>query len=749
MATLVGRDTSGTYVRSSEWPEVERTRTAKRWRMPDLPDGRRQFAVGCGIGPVHYRADPFSEHLFQEIDLDVVLTPGQDWDAACETNGYQVRFWQNRVVAGQTIRYIAQFRRAGRWFALAPVVLCWINSAGQRSVVSRPVPGIVPTIDNDTYQVTWYNCFGAGIHYRYNLRPDQFLKTVVFDTAASIPKPPANMVGTAGLRLALLLTVSWDGLAKPVTTSNFCAAATIGDLDITEDMLDQGPDEAMVNPGAFAHFDERGPLWWQQKPMAWDSHVDEDGREDPRSVPLSVRWKRKGGSVYVVLAITAVDLQKAVFPVFMDTVMTEEQVAASADDAANYGTTWPGDGNYSATGTTIGLGGYNAGSTSTYLIAGTRFTPPLPQACTIDGAWWSLYGLVTANALRVYIGAEDVDNAAAFAANTHEPYDSYLARTIALYDWNVATTAWSGSEWVGGDGQTTENDLTSVIQEIVDRASWVSGNGLILVSWNTTTVGQYSYENRSRNFRSYDNTTNPANTWGAKFNCTYTEGGATAAATQAEQWDLANLAALSPAQQWNLANLGAGSVAGQWTLANLAALSAAELWTLAALSGASAAEQWNLAVLAPAMIAEQWAIAGLAPATVAEQWQLAQLAAFATAEQWAIATLGAGQVAEQWNLANLAAFSAAEQWELVEAVAQAIAEQWTLGEEAAAVAATLAVQWMLAQLAAGTLPEQWGIEQLIWRARMVDATSRLRLRDETNAVRLLDTTARRRLKDEP
>jgi len=127
MATLVSRDTSGVYIAQPNEAERgdRRTRSFKVFQK-----SATEFRVAGQVGPIHFKSDPFDEQgAYQEIDLSVNLTPGQPWDAAMESNGYQVRLWQNRVIGGRNVRYIAQFRRAGHWLGMAPAALIWTNTS--------------------------------------------------------------------------------------------------------------------------------------------------------------------------------------------------------------------------------------------------------------------------------------------------------------------------------------------------------------------------------------------------------------------------------------------------------------------------------------------------------------------------------------------------------------------------------------------------------------------------------------------
>ncbi len=94
------------------------------------------------------------------------------------------------------------------------------------------------------------------------------------------------------------------------------------------------------------------------------------------------------------------------------------------------------------------------------------------------------------------ISAEDVDNAPTFA-DSAAAYDTrYAARTTARVDWdNIA--AWTA----GLDYDSV--DIKSVIQEIIDRVAWASGNA-IAIFWEDYDDRSTHAADRLRNAQSYD-----------------------------------------------------------------------------------------------------------------------------------------------------------------------------------------------------------------------------------------------------
>lgn len=130
---------------------------------------------------------------------------------------------------------------------------------------------------------------------------------------------------------------------------------------------------------------------------------------------------------------------------------------------------------------------------STYNPAGVRFTNvTIPKNATIDSATLNVY--VSSSSVdepNLYIYGQAVDNAGEFLNATNDI--SSRTKTTAKTTWYVASPG-------TGTGSKTSPDITAVIQEIVNRAGWASGNALVLIfvdisgsnfrfrSWDTDTA---------------------------------------------------------------------------------------------------------------------------------------------------------------------------------------------------------------------------------------------------------------------
>ena len=165
------------------------------------------------------------------------------------------------------------------------------------------------------------------------------------------------------------------------------------------------------------------------------------------------------------------------------------QVGASTDDC--YKRLDYGDANplWRPTANDVRVGCAGVPTVYTY-GSGMRFTNiTIPQGTTIDSAYLTLTASnpMSGAAVKARISADDTDDAATFS--TVGDFDTrYAARTTARVDWdNIA--AWTN------ELEYDSPEIKTVIQEIVDRGGWTSGND-IAIFWEDfderTSVGLQS-----------------------------------------------------------------------------------------------------------------------------------------------------------------------------------------------------------------------------------------------------------------
>lgn len=197
----------------------------------------------------------------------------------------------------------------------------------------------------------------------------------------------------------------------------------------------------------------------------------------------------------------------------------------------------------------------------------------VPQGATIDAAYLSFWGRNSPNSgihMRMY--GDDVDNAAAWSGSDKP---SGITQTTAFVVVEPSTDGWAADQF------NNSREAKAVIQEIVDRAGWVSGNAMRFAVINNASSAEQNHVS------DYTNDSAQA----AKLHIEYTEAsGTTYTVTATVTGDSA-----TPAAPLVVTRSVAATVADDSAvqIANLAVTRA----MTAALSGTSAVQSANLVVL--------------------------------------------------------------------------------------------------------------------------------------------------------
>ncbi len=231
-----------------------------------------------------------------------------------------------------------------------------------------------------------------------------------------------------------------------------------------EDLVTSG----LVNPVGIALDVQGGKMYWS------DDGTDKIQRAnfDGSNVEDLVTGLSEPG--YVALAIVGTI-----------TPHVNIRVAQGSDDAEE-----AGNGNMSLNSTTLDLG-----SIGNQQWVATRFQDiAIPRGTLITRAYVEFRANANdSSTADVTIRGEDVDDAATFASSRDNL--STRSKTSAAVSWN-GIPAWTTLS----TNQTP--DLTSIVQEIIDRSGWSSGNDLAILFESTSSNGDrdsYSYEGASSN----------------------------------------------------------------------------------------------------------------------------------------------------------------------------------------------------------------------------------------------------------
>ncbi len=409
---------------------VERGRNSIKHRLVDAPDGRQRFALDVAIGPFHY--GPSND---QEIDTALVPSTAP-WDWEMTKAGFEVRALSN-LSAGQVIEY----RSDSEWVRFQPMALQYSNDLNQIQQISMP-QAVDATVDDDT--LTWMDGYGPGRTLTWQAQTARLAKLLTINTLADLPTVAQFILdgGNPVLELNLIFAHS-TGVTPYINGQPWGSGRNAGDRD-TQGFVEFRDDQGNI-------------LWWFNLPRSWDAETNEQLG--------TFRFKKQGNSLYVSHRVPLAFVQGAVYPLSID---IDEQVGASGDDIFH---------NLAATHLFIitaaihRVGNINASNPgySTY----DRFTTvAIEQGDTIDVAYLTFNPSILREATTCDgdIQADDSDNAVAPTNDTE--YDA-LTLTTAKVAWNNIPS------WLLDIPINTPSIIT-VIQEVVDREGWASGNAMAL-----------------------------------------------------------------------------------------------------------------------------------------------------------------------------------------------------------------------------------------------------------------------------
>lgn len=211
------------------------------------------------------------------------------------------------------------------------------------------------------------------------------------------------------------------------------------------------------------------------------------------------------------------------------------QVGASGDDSHQQsipndsGRNVTGSGICSLTNTKLEIGSHSGGNEWS---AAAAFVLNVAQGETITEAIVSLRGnssySASPNVVKIYASVQDSDAPAALSSSSADLNAAARPRTTATTVLDVSSV--TGGTWY-------EWDITTAVQELVDRAGWSSGNRCVVLfdTHEDTTVGEW------QDFDSYDGSAAGAPkldvTYGSGGGTTYTETGGIVAGAVASGLD--------------------------------------------------------------------------------------------------------------------------------------------------------------------------------------------------------------------
>lgn len=402
----------------------------------DNGDGTR--TVSLYRHPIHFGADG----AYEDIDTAFVRS----------VPGYEMKKANYSLYVSDTLEETKiKFEKKREWIEFTPLRLQWITDEDDVSVISEFDKSVLGRVSDN--EITWSDAFGPGVDLLYGCSCTGVYKKVIIHNFIEAPE---SIVSGTNPRMEVVL--KYEKSSVPVK------------IDGMSETFSKRRNIRFEN----VRF---GDLWEFTLPRFWDSGTIHKSAQDKRE-DIGIRTLSKDevttGTLYSWLV-------KAIYPVFIDTDINE-QIAATTDDCSE-------DDDTSVLLTGIDI--YPCGRVDegydgihSYDLGLRWITVNIPNSSTITAAKLSLYMTNDYGTLEARVIGIDEDNTVTWASDNRP---SQRAKTTAIISANEADwNNWAEVSWI-------DIDISSVIQEIVNRGGWSSNNALAVVVENTDVDGINNY----------------------------------------------------------------------------------------------------------------------------------------------------------------------------------------------------------------------------------------------------------------
>jgi hypothetical protein len=417
-----------------------------------------RYVFESSLAPLYYQD---ANGNWREIDTRWKQSSSL-WDLEMVQAEYNA-FAMRRFNGGELIKYLDPV--SGQFVSFEPLPLQYTNNIGLVQTIADPQPVNSSVTENELY---WTSAFGSGLDLKWIAGAGRLDKRLVVSDPSTLPpvSPIVSAGGDPALRLQFL----------------FRHSPAVGVWVNGEPWREKsgGP----VETSGIVEFRSRRDgrvLWSFNLPLSYDAQDDDDE-------PLigTYRFHSSAEGLVVEHLVPIEILRQASYPLEID-VTIDNPISASADDA-----TEQGDGPFTSTSTTIKCYSHTTTTHADYRACGMRWqNVTVPKDATIDAAYIRGYAVSSSHLnINHTFYFHDADDPANFVTNANILDTGQRPRTSASTNWTAALTL---------NAYNDSPSIVSVVQEIVNRTNWASGNAMVALG---IPIGDVLDEAR---FESWDN----------------------------------------------------------------------------------------------------------------------------------------------------------------------------------------------------------------------------------------------------
>ena len=403
---------------------------------------------------------------FNEINLDII-DEGSIY--AMRESLYEAEFSKDII---PKIKYTVNNKSV----TFIPICLQFINELNETETISDFISGSSPVLSGNT--IIWENSFGNGIHLKYTTNPTLLHKDLIIDSFGNLPEPTI----TGEIRIEIVLEVSGSLKLEEHKSLDF------KNIQKEKIVIAKAKHDNVLDGDLVFDLPRYKDSGIQVVPNIDDEYFETIGKR---------RIFEEDKKVFITTSVEYSWLKMALYPVFID-VDVDYQVGYTSDNGDLLGAT------YNYVNKLIRAGHLYA---PPYVDASTsccfRFNSvAIPQGATISSAKFQFYLDVAGNQTSILHGIDEDDTAG--MASSPFGRDKTTASSDFSYDqWTTYTTG----------AFRDSPSVSSVVQEIVNRAGWASGNDMGFLWEDDSSSQGINVEARSYNYS--------GNVSGPKFYVTY------------------------------------------------------------------------------------------------------------------------------------------------------------------------------------------------------------------------------------
>lgn len=446
----------------------KRTGNSKTYYIGTLPDGRNRYAWSGALADIHYESDPGSGIYDASIDMTPKRVKNANLDGwtIVQNNWHYALGKPSDKTADGWVGFGG--RQGQNWFKfrLSSVgYFHWLTKewediggepAYDRSNLSSQIYSLPFGPDKEEIAVesmaTWSNLWSTPNEGTLNISWKANSGTLKEEI--SINQEAREWI-SENRAPAMPLDETWFGFIFQVDWSDVPRIYRAETLKSSKsDFSDDGKNILLKdNLGRLLAFLPISDAW-----------VEDENREEIEGsrVRLRKRFYENEDASYFLVGLRADVLASLPEGTLVIDPTLNYQVSASSDDA------------FEASGGSVTTTGSNWKTDDAGEWAGNRFASvAVPAGATIDLANWLVRPINTNNDdPDLQIGAQDADDPVTFSSTTNDI--SGRGRTSASVYWTATG--------IGAGSLKSSPDIKSIIQEVVDRPGWNSGQAMVIIS---------------------------------------------------------------------------------------------------------------------------------------------------------------------------------------------------------------------------------------------------------------------------